>query len=664
MSAFLTTSLDTFNQLLTAGIAVTALALLMYALTFNLRERVARSFALVLACVTIVFVGEAIGSVVLQPIEIEFWLRFQWIGITILPAAYFHASDALLATTGKPSRGRRRAVVRLGYLVSLGFLVTLPLDLLIGTLVMGDGPAPYLNRTPLTWIFTGYYAGMILWAWANFWRAFQRTFTRTGKRRLIYLMAGATAPALGSYPYLLLGHQLAAEIPLLFWFSVITSNLLVTVLLVMMAYAMAFFGVAWPDRVVKARLFRWLLRGPVTASTVLAVSTLVRRAGEQFGQSYSAAVPISMVGTILVMQLLITLSAPYLERLLLQRGEYGDIRAIQELENRLLTTNDLRQFLEAILASVCDRLQAPAAFIAGLENGDLDLVVTVGERERMQESLISEELLKVVSENGLHQKLFTWGPYWLIPIFDNQDTERQLLGLMGIFRQDHIQPGKSTNLSSNLGLQPAETHPDSEQMDALELLTGRVSIALHDRRIQQQIFSTLQSLAPNVDMIQRMRAAARYDGTGVMTMSETDLQQEEVTQWTREALSHYWGGPKLTESPLLRLKIVQRAIENGESPANALRNTLRQAVEQVRPQGERRFTAEWILYNILEMKFMEGRKVREVALRLAMSEADFYRKQRIAIEEVAKIVVEMEQQAVMEGQSVPLESHPAKPGEV
>ena len=49
-----------------------------------------------------------------------------------------------------------------------------------------------------------------------------------------------------------------------------------------------------------------------------------------------------------------------------------------------------------------------------------------------------------------------------------------------------------------------------------------------------------------------------------------------------------------------------------------------------------------MLYNILELKFFEGRKVREVANRLAMSEADLYRKQRVAVEEVAKAILEME----------------------
>jgi hypothetical protein len=99
----------------------------------------------------------------------------------------------------------------------------------------------------------------------------------------------------------------------------------------------------------------------------------------------------------------------------------------------------------------------------------------------------------------------------------------------------------------------------------------------------------------------------------------------------------------------LALQIVQQAAKSSEeSPTNALRAVLRQAIDHVRPEGERRFTAEWTLYNILDMKFMEGHKVREIAIRLAMSEADLYRKQRVAIETVANIIAEMEKQAKQE----------------
>jgi hypothetical protein len=92
------------------------------------------------------------------------------------------------------------------------------------------------------------------------------------------------------------------------------------------------------------------------------------------------------------------------------------------------------------------------------------------------------------------------------------------------------------------------------------------------------------------------------------------------------------------------LHLVEQALSEGEeNPTNALRGILRKAIDRVRPEGERRFTAEWILFNILEMKFLEGRKVREIAVRLAMSEADLYRKQRVAIEAVAEAIIEMEQ---------------------
>jgi hypothetical protein len=114
----------------------------------------------------------------------------------------------------------------------------------------------------------------------------------------------------------------------------------------------------------------------------------------------------------------------------------------------------------------------------------------------------------------------------------------------------------------------------------------------------------------------------------------------------REALGHYWGGPRLTQSPLIGLRVVRRAMEEHDgNAANALRSILRRAIERTRPEGERRFTAEWVLYNILEMKFLEGRKVRDVAMRLAVSEADLYRKQRVAIEAVAQVVAQMEREA-------------------
>ena len=84
--------LQSFNQLLSAGIAITAFSLLLYALSFNLRDRVASTFALILVCVVIVFVGETFASVAGTPQWVEVWLEVQWVGIILLPPAYLQFS--------------------------------------------------------------------------------------------------------------------------------------------------------------------------------------------------------------------------------------------------------------------------------------------------------------------------------------------------------------------------------------------------------------------------------------------------------------------------------------------------------------------------------------------------------------------------------------------
>src|SRR3990170_3905571 len=501
MSDFIFTSLLTLNQLLTAGIAITAFSLLLYALSFNLRDRVARSFALILLCVVVTFVADAIASVTTTPAELEFWLKLEWVGVAFLPTTYVHFSDALLATTGRPSRGRRRLVVRLMYLVSLAFLVTLPFSLLVGPLGESAEPAPHLERTWLTWVFNGYYLVGMLFAGINFLRAYRRTVARSSRRRMGYLMAGALAPAVGASPFLLFGASLAARLPMLFWFPATLSNLLVSALFILMAYSVAFFGVPWPDRVVKRRLCKWLMRGPVTASAVLAITTLVKRAGQSLDFAYAELVPILMVATILILEHFITLVAPIWERVLFHGSDKDDISLIQNLEERLLTTGDLREFLESVLAAMCDRLQVKKAFVVALRPEGLEMLVTVGNDNPFEDVNSSEDLLQVVKVNGGEavkrdqgRGLITWKSYWLVPLYGSSENDLGLLGFLGAAR--------------NLQLPP-----DEEQIDALLLLAHRAAMALEDRQMQQQVFTSLEALTPQVDLIQRLRAAARYDGT-------------------------------------------------------------------------------------------------------------------------------------------------------
>jgi len=82
-------------------------------------------------------------------------------------------------------------------------------------------------------------------------------------------------------------------------------------------------------------------------------------------------------------------------------------------------------------------------------------------------------------------------------------------------------------------------------------------------------------------------------------------------------------------------------------PVDALRAVLHQGIERLRPAGERTYTSNtWLVYNILELRYVQGKQIREVADRLAMSESDFYRKQRGAIQQLAAALVTMEGEQV------------------
>ena len=616
----------TISQILTAGVAITAFSLLIFAIAYNLRESVVRAFILILFCVALVYTGEAIASTSDQTVFIEAMLRLKWAGIILLPATYLHFANALLTLTGLSSRGRRLWAVRITYIFSIITLFLIPLNVIIGPYILSNLPTPQLIRTQYTNLVGLYYLGVMIVSGSIIFRAFQRTVTKTSRRRMIYLMAGATAAAIGVSSFLLAGSGMFSQFPLVYWALISISSLAVAGFLVIMAYVVAFFGVTWPDRVVKSRLFKWFMRGPFTASITLGGMTVIRRIGLNLGNPYNAFVPIFMVVMTLLMQYTITLLAPVWERLLFYGSDRQDVTRIKTIEDHLLTRSDLSQFLEIVTGTICDLLQVDGAFVAMMNGTGLEMLTTAGDDSAFREIESSDEVLEISLNNELEDQddFLLWHDHLLIPLV-NQDPQngKLLLGLCGF----PWQPDKEM---------------DEEHISALRILTYRVSIALRNWRLQQQVFKSMETLQPQIALIQQLRAASSYNKTSVL-LDEAELPEEDFVAWVKDALSHYWGGPKLSESPLLNLKIVQSAInEYDGNPTNALRGILKSALEQIKPEGDRHFTGEWLLYNILELKFFEGKKVREVASRLAMSEADLYRKQKIALEAISKAILSME----------------------
>jgi len=488
--------------------------------------------------------------------------------------------------------------------------------------------ASHLAAGPLFWVFALYFFVTVAWGAANIVRARRRCLTPASRRRMTYLGLAFVAPALGVFPYLLLT-SMPTSLPLsAFLTLLLVGNVGVLLMIVLMAYSVAYFGALTPDRVIKHSLIHYLLRGPLVGAVVIFTMLAVPKVQQILGLPRDTVLIFAVVGVVVLLQLAINLFKPFIDRII-YRQDREEIAWIQTLDRRLLTTGDLQSFLENTLAALCDLLQVRTGFVAVLAGGQHRLEAHCGERAQVDSFLESRDLASVAMSIGNREEGDDFAPgegFWLVPLHSQSSDMR--LGVMGVEAR-----GPEPDLTS------------SEQEVASHLIR-RAQEALEDRYLQESVFDTLRRILPDIERLQRWRGATRYAGAPPMQIiADSPVYAPEFQQWVKDALSHYWGGPKLTESPLLGLRTVRSTLQDqGGPPTHALRNVLHRAIELLRPEGERRMmTTDWILYNILEFKFIRGLRVREVANRLAMSESDLYRKQRVAITEIARVLTDLEQ---------------------
>ncbi len=651
----LTAILSSCNLILSSAIVITAFSLLIYILTHNLRSEVARAFCALLAFVIVVYVGDVVLLVLYQVGSLStvgFWLKFQWIGIALVPAAYLHFSDALLKTTNAISIWRRLSIL-VSYFISL-----ILLSLAIFTdIVVKDGiytpQAAHLKAAPLFWVFAVYFFVTVLWGFVNIRHARQRCLTSTSRRRMTYLALSFTAPALGVFPYLVVASIPGPLSKTALNLFLLAGNVGVAFMIVIMAYSVAYFGALTPDRVIKHSLIHYLLRGPFVAIWVVGLMLVVPRVEYVLGLPRDTVLVFTVVGTILLLQLFINVAKPFIDRLI-YRQDREEITWIQTLDRRLLTTTDLKQILENVLVALCELLRVRIGFVAVMAGGRPYLEAFCGSPHDPRHCLAHWDLpalVKALADKNKNLEETTRDDYE-----DKGEDKVEILGNEDFVVQDGywLLPLRTKSREATLGILGVEARaslPDltAPEMESVGTLVSQAELALEDRHLQQGVFTALRGIIPDIERVQRWRSTTvHYSSSPDLLLEKLDdhpLYTPDFARWVKEALSHYWGGPKLTASPLLRLKVVEEALqENGGNPARALRAVLSRAIEMLKPEGQRSMTAaEWVLYNILELKFIQGRSVRDTAIRLAMSESDLYRKQRVAIEEVAKTLAKMEQ---------------------
>lgn len=110
------------NLLVSQVILIVTFSLVFYVASRNWRNTVARATVLLLLGVVIVYGGDVLLDKAQLVSTRSFLLRAQWLGITLVPAAYLHLSDALLTSVGYPSLRRWWTVIT-GYVIAGGFLV-------------------------------------------------------------------------------------------------------------------------------------------------------------------------------------------------------------------------------------------------------------------------------------------------------------------------------------------------------------------------------------------------------------------------------------------------------------------------------------------------------------------------------------------------------------
>ncbi len=643
------------DGLIASVVVILAFSLLAYTLTYNVRHPVARRFAVLLGSVMITYASEVSLNRVITADSAERWLRFQWLGIALLPWAYYAFSNAVLRTTNYVSVRRGRISAGLALLSAACALIAFFTPWLVGRVIY-QPPISYLAAGPLFWPFAAFLALVSALSLHNIWKARSRCLTEHSRRRMTYLLLGFIAPGIGTFPYLIaLGQQTVGQnfsVPI-FTLSIL-GNSAVGTLLVVMAYTVAFFGVYTPDRVVRYRLIRFFTRGPMVAIVVIMAIQTIPTVERILGLPRDVVLFSIITGVIVLSQLILSVTKMLVDRLV-YREDREEIVWLRELDRRLLTTSDLRQFLENHLTAICELLRVPAAFVAATVGPDLMLEAVVGPssthnrittvQDRVEalnaalrngaNSVAHEE---ITNQEGEQSRIHYYSPlshqgFWLWPLVEVTEDDKEVV--QGILA---VEARTQTPLLT------------LDEKAVLHQMIDRIGMALIDRKLQKQVFVALRQIIPGIDRIQQIRGLVPYSSdeqefTAAELLDPSPIHNPEFESWVKDALSHYWGGPKLTRSPLIELRVVGNAIEHADSdPTKALRLVLGHAIERLRPDGKQDLsTPEWLLYNILEMRFIQGRKVREIAERLAISESDLYRKQRVAIGQVARVISEMEQ---------------------
>ncbi|MBX0326075.1 hypothetical protein K2Z83_00005, partial [Oscillochloris sp. ZM17-4] len=555
--------------------------------------------------------------------------------------AYVHLASALFAL------GSHRAVAeRMRWLVWLAYGTSAAclLLVLLGTdlIIRGDipsGPVAQFSAGPFFWAFCLFFLVGIGGTLVAVVDSLRSALTPSQRRRLRYLGATFAAPGIGVFPFLVIGTPTVIPQSAILILQSIAS-LIVIVMITVMTYSVAFHGVLLPDRLIKQDFIRWWLYGPFVGIMIVLFIQAMPVFEHLLGLPRDTLITFGVMIMTVLMPIFVSKVKPYLDALV-YRQDHDEIDYLRNLSRSTFTRADLRSLLENALEAICGALKVNTGFVIASGDGGFTVKAISGARREVKRfvgeyplsTLLPQvERLPSHSPDGLMptEDFLTCGGFSLLPL---RSPDGLFLGALGVaYPPEQMRQGSS--------LAPSVRH-------LIGVLAHQMELALSTVQMQQLIFDALRGLGPEMQSLQQLSSRIEQATPADLEVIDGDhdvVMSPDFSQLVKDALTQFWGGPKLSDSPLLAMRTVQRILqEQGGSSTRALQAVLRQAIANLRPDEQLDPSAqEWLLYNLLEGRFLQRKTVRDVANRLAMSESDFYRKQRIAVEEVARQLTLME----------------------
>src|SRR5690606_7261085 len=223
-------------------------------------------------------------------------------------------------------------------------------------------------------------------------------------------------------------------------------------------------------RVVRYRMVRFLLRGPAIAILAILAIQTVPTIEEWLGLPRDLVLFSVITGVIICSQLFLSVSKTIVDRLI-YREDKDEIAWLRELDRHLLTTTDLRQFLENHLVALCELLRVESGFVASVVGSDLILEVMVGPTEAHARVRDRSDWVETMTRTVRHADgviPHSERGFWLWPL-----QERSAEG----------------DLSVSMGMLGVEARTDAPLLSqdeeiVVESMVERITSALIDRRLQ------------------------------------------------------------------------------------------------------------------------------------------------------------------------------------